>query len=211
MKVAIIDYEAGNLRNVQKAIEKFNINAEIISDGEELVHYDSIVLPGVGSFYHGMNKLIERNFKKLIREEVLVKKKPFLGICLGMQLMGKKGEEGETCEGLNILPFEVKHFGDTKLRIPHIGWNNIKKNPNSKLLYDIPDNSDFYFVHSYHIDKIEKKYVSGICEYGIEFVAAIESENIFGTQFHPEKSQQYGLKIIENFLKISLNQIKLNA
>ena len=211
MKVAIIDYEAGNLRNVQKAIEKFNIDAEIVSEGRELVNFDSIILPGVGSFYHGMKKLIERDFKQFIREEVLVKKKPFLGICLGMQLMGKKGEEGKTCEGLDLLPFEVKHFGYSKLRIPHIGWNNIEKNPNSKLLYDIPDNSDFYFVHSYRIDKIEKKYVSGICEYGIEFVAAIEFENIFGTQFHPEKSQQYGLKIIENFLKITTNKITINA
>ena len=206
MKVAIIDYEAGNLRNVQKAVEKFNIDAEIVSDGKELIHFDSIILPGVGSFYHGMNKLIERNFKKCIREEVLVKKKPFLGICLGMQLMGKKGEEGETCEGLNLLPFEVKQFDDSELRIPHIGWNNLKKNSNSRLLFNIPDNSDFYFVHSYCIDTIEKKYVSGVCEYVIEFVAAIEFENIFGTQFHPEKSQKYGLKIIENFLKIALNK-----
>ena len=203
MKVAIIDYEAGNLRNVQKAIEKFNYKAEIISDGKDLEFFDSIVLPGVGSYYHGMKKLIERNFKKFLREEVLIKKKPFLGICLGMQLMGSKGEEGEICEGLNLIPFEVKSFNVPKLRIPHIGWNNVKKISNSKLFNEIPDESDFYFVHSYYVDQIEKKYISGICEYGIEFAAAIESGNIYGTQFHPEKSQKYGLQIIENFLKIS--------
>ncbi len=205
MKVAIIDYEAGNLRNVQKAIEKFQCKAEIISNGEDLQNFDSIVLPGVGSFYHGMKKLYERNFNKFLKQEVLIKKKPILGICLGMQLIGSKGEEGKICEGLNLIPFEVRSFNVSELRIPHIGWNNVKINSNSKLFKNVPDESDFYFVHSYHVAQIEKKYISGCCEYGIQFPAAIESENIFGTQFHPEKSQKYGLRIIENFLQISSN------
>ena len=128
---------------------------------------------------------------------------PFLGICLGMQLMGSKGQEGGICEGLNILPFEVKPFDISELRNPHIGWNNVKKNADSKLLHNVPDQSDFYFVHSYHLDQIEKKYITGVCDYGIEFPAVIEYKNIFGTQFHPEKSQKYGLQIIENFIKIS--------
>ncbi len=204
MKVAIIDYQAGNLRNVQKAIEKFNVIAEIVSDGKDLKSFDAIVLPGVGSYFYGMKKLIDLKFKDPIREEVLGKKKPFLGICLGMQLIGSKGEEGETCEGLNLIPFEVKPFDFQNLSIPHIGWNNLTQKSKSQLFNNIPDNADFYFVHSFYASKINKKYVSGICNYGINFPASIEFQNIYGTQFHPEKSQKYGLQIIKNFLKISL-------
>ena len=143
MKVAIIDYEAGNLRNVQKAIEKFNIIAEIVSDAKDLKTFDAIVLPGVGSFFYGMKKLNDLKFVDAIKEEVLEKKKPFLGICLGMQLIGSKGEEGKNCEGLNLLPFEVKQFDLQNLSIPHIGWNNLTQKSKSKLFINIPDLKSF--------------------------------------------------------------------
>ena len=203
MKVAIIDYCAGNLRNVQKSIEKFDVVADIISNGSDLMKYDSIILPGVGSYFYGMKNLINLNFKEILRDAVLKEKKPFLGICLGMQLMGSFGEEGGDSEGLNLLPFKVKPFDKRELRLPHIGWNNVKKIKDSEILKNIPDESDFYFVHSFYVSDIAKQNTCGMSNYGINFPAVIEHKNIFGTQFHPEKSQKYGLLIIKNFLDFS--------
>tara|TARA_A100001388_G_C28771978_1_gene504487 strand:- start:1047 stop:1670 length:624 start_codon:yes stop_codon:yes gene_type:complete len=207
MKVAIIDYNAGNLRNVQKAIERFDVVADIISNGSELIKYDAIVLPGVGSYFHGMKNLVNLNFKEILKEEVLKEKKPFLGICLGMQLMGSFGEEGGNSEGLNLLPFNVKPFDNRKLRLPHIGWNDVKRIKDSVILKNIPDESDFYFVHSFYVSDIAKQNICGTATYGINFPAVIEHKNIFGTQFHPEKSQTYGLLIIKNFLDFSKRNI----
>jgi len=203
MKVAIINYKAGNLRNVQKSIQKFGVSADFISNGSDLIYYDAIILPGVGSYFHGMNNLIKSNFKDFIRNQVLIEKKPFLGICLGMQLMGSFGDEGGQSEGLDLIPFKVKKLNSKNLRLPHIGWNDLKKTNHSKILENIPDNSDFYFVHSFVASDIEAKYVCGESYYGSIFPSLIENENIFGVQFHPEKSQKYGLKIIENFLNFS--------
>tara|TARA_Y100001978_G_C23567897_1_gene372603 strand:+ start:181 stop:810 length:630 start_codon:yes stop_codon:yes gene_type:complete len=203
MSVAIIDYKAGNLRNVQKSIEKFDVRADIISDGSDLVNYDAIILPGVGSYFHGIRNLTNANFKDTLRKQVLVEKKPLLGICLGMQLMGSYGTEGGESYGLDLIPFKVKKLDSKKLRLPHIGWNDLIKIRDSKILDNIPDKSDFYFVHSYCVSDIDEKYICGKSLYGNSFPALIENENIFGAQFHPEKSQKYGLQIIRNFLEYS--------
>lgn len=203
MKVAIVNYKAGNLRNVQKSIQKFGIFAEVVSNGSDLINYDAIILPGVGSYFHGMNNLIRSNFKGFIRKQVLIEKKPFLGICLGMQLMGSFGDEGGKSKGLDLIPFKVKKLDSKNLRLPHIGWNDLKKTNHSKILKNIPDNSDFYFVHSFVASEIDAKYVCGESYYGTSFPSFIEKDNIFGAQFHPEKSQKYGLQIIENFLNFT--------
>ena len=211
MKIAIIDYESGNLKSVSKAVELASKNilnksdVQIINTAKELSHYDKIVLPGQGSFKQCYQSLISIDgILDELSNFVIEKQKPILGICVGMQLFSTFGDEDGGSTGFNWIEGKVKKINlkDKFLKLPHMGWNNINIEKDSKLLNGIENNSHFYFVHSYAFDVLNKEFISAITNYSIEFVSAVEKENIFGTQFHPEKSQANGIKILENFVKI---------
>lgn len=201
--IVIIDYGMGNLRSIQKAFEYIGSNAIITNDKTLIQNASKIVLPGVGAFKDAMHNLHTLGLINLLNEEILEKKKLFLGICLGMQLIATKSYEFGETQGLGWIDAEIVRFPDTELKIPHVGWNSVKFANQSPLFETIPDNSDFYFVHSYYFDS-DRKYATGITNYGCEFIASVQKENIFGLQFHPEKSQKHGLKVIENFVKLPL-------
>ncbi len=199
----------GNLRSVQKAFEKVGCDAVITRDIEIIKSASKIVLPGVGAFSDGMKHLKELGLIEVLNDEVIKNKKPFLGICLGMQLISKKSYENGQTAGLGWIDAQVLKFDfdsyDKKLKIPHVGWNNtIYKNKN--ILFDnIPDKSDFYFVHSYHF-KTDEDIVTSTTNYGFDFVSSVNKDNIYAFQFHPEKSQTLGLKILENFVNLKLGE-----
>ena len=204
-KIVIIDYNMGNLRSVEKAFEKIGCDVTITNDPDTIRGADKIVLPGVGAFKDGMKHLNELGLIELLKKEVLVNKKPFLGICLGMQLLANKSYENGETNGLSWIDAEVIKFDFTtktdKLKIPHVGWNNVLYQNENKLFKDINNNSDFYFVHSFHF-KVNENIITSITDYGFNFASSIQKDNIFAFQFHPEKSQTVGLKIIENFVNI---------
>lgn len=199
--IVIIDYGMGNLRSVQKAFEHVGTPCIISNDPLIIQNASKIVLPGVGAFKDAMNNLHSLGLIDLLNEEILEKKKLFLGICLGMQLIATKSYEFGETKGLGWVDAEIIRFPNRELKIPHVGWNSVKLTNPSPLFDHIPDNSDFYFVHSYYFNA-DRKYATGITDYGCEFIASVQKENIFGLQFHPEKSQKHGLKIIENFSKL---------
>jgi glutamine amidotransferase len=202
MKVAIVDYQAGNLRNVQKAVERLKHRANIAQSGAALAGADAIILPGVGAFAHGMENLARAGFVDALRREVLENGKPVLGICLGMQLLGTRGFEGGNTPGLDLLRMSVQRFDAArcKARLPHNGWNSVTIRRETRLFKGVPDGADFFFVHGYHVVCDDESIVAARCEYGYPFAAALERENVFATQFHPEKSQRYGVRVLENFL-----------
>ncbi len=211
MKIAIIDYESGNLKSVSKAVELASKNilnksdVQIINTAKELSYYDKIVLPGQGSFKQCYQSLISIDgILDELFNFVIEKQKPILGICVGMQLFSTFGDEDGGSKGFNWIEGKVKKINlkDKFLKLPHMGWNNINIEKDSKLLKGIENNSHFYFVHSYAFDVLNKEFISAITNYSIKFVSAVEKNNIFGTQFHPEKSQANGIKILENFVKI---------
>ena len=212
VKITIIDYDAGNLRNVQKAIETFGYIPMISSEAEALEETDVLILPGVGSFKDGMDSLKSSGLHLSIRRQVIEKKKPILGICLGMQLLATEGYEGGKCSGLNLLPMSVQRLSSEQkgLKLPHMGWNSVFGFEQSVLFSGISDGGDFYFVHSYHAVCEDDSIVTATCEYGQRFVAAVRKDNVFGTQFHPEKSQRYGLKLLKNFLYYCESYISRN-
>ena len=201
--VAIIDYDAGNIKSVEKAIQFLGEDAIITRNPDEILNASSIILPGVGAFGDAMEKLHKFGLIPVIHE-VVKRKIPFLGICLGLQLLFERSEETPGVEGLGILKGEIKRIPDKEdLKIPHIGWNSLKY-PNKGRLYEgIPEDSYVYFVHSYYLEAMENAIVVATTEYGINIHASVERDNVFACQFHPEKSSSVGLKILENFLKIS--------
>ena len=203
MNLAIIDYQAGNLGNVKKAIESLGSNCEIISSPSSFKLFDGILLPGVGSFNKGMEALNHSGLSSTICNEVVNNNMPILGICLGMHLLCSEGKEGGVVKGLDLIEAVVGEFDLTlsQERIPHMGWNNINISSESLLFDQIPQNADFYFAHSYHVQTSNKSIVAASCDYGYKFPAAIEKGNIFATQFHPEKSQRYGYVVLNNFLE----------
>ena len=205
MRVAIVDYQAGNLRNVQKAVELLNRDAVIVQRGVDLAIADAIILPGVGAFGHGMENLHKAEFVEHLHREVLEKGKPILGICLGMHLLGTWGFENGEMPGLGLLPMRVPRFDLSKcaVKLPHNGWNSVTVKPDVILFKGVPQGADFYFVHSYHVVCDDETMVAAVSDYGYPFAAAIEHENIFATQFHPEKSQRYGLRLLENFYHVA--------
>jgi glutamine amidotransferase len=198
--IAIIDYGMGNSTSVLKGLKKIGVNAFITSNVSDIESSSKIVLPGVGAYGDGVKHLQELGLFSKIRDEVLEKKKPFLGICLGMQLIGKSSEESKGVEGLFLLDFEVVRF-QTNEKIPHVGWNSLYKKRESKLFQNISDRSDFYFVHSFHV-RSDIDETIGESLHGYNFTSVIEKGNIFGTQFHPEKSQKFGLEILKNFSRL---------
>ena len=199
--VSIIDYGMGNVASVQKALNFLNVKSVITNEHSVIKDSSVILLPGVGSFAQGMENLNERNLVNLLTEEVMIKQKPFLGICLGMQLIMQNGNEPYECKGLGWIEGEVKKFELLDLNIPHMGWNNIKVF-NNKYFNNL-DNSNFYFIHSYHVKTTNYQDVAATVNYGIDVVASVQKDNIFATQFHPEKSQAAGLLLLKTFFNLN--------
>jgi len=194
----------GNFCSVQKSFERNNSNVIVSNDHKIIMNADKIVLPGVGSFRDGMKNLTNLGLIDVLNEEVIENKKPFLGICLGMQLMANTGYEISKTKGLGWIDGEVVKFdfpANNGLKIPHVGWNNLMIKSNNLLYEGIPDNKDFYFVHSYHL-QLNEDVITGMTEYGYQFVSSISKNNLYGFQFHPEKSQELGLAIINNFINL---------
>ncbi|MGB9934498.1 MULTISPECIES: imidazole glycerol phosphate synthase subunit HisH [Thermodesulfovibrio] len=199
--IALVDYGMGNIRSVSKAIEAVGGEVSITQSPEEIRKAKAIVLPGVGAFRDCMSNLTELGLLETVREEIL-KGKPYLGICLGMQILFTESEEFGMCKGLDLIKGKVTRFKlPQDYKIPHMGWNTVIFKKKSKLLSEISNNSYFYFVHSYYVVPEESNFVGGVTEYGIEFTSMIIYENIFATQFHPEKSQKMGLKLLSNFIQ----------
>jgi imidazole glycerol-phosphate synthase subunit HisH len=197
--VAIINYGMGNVLSVQKALNAIHIDSVITFDVPTIATCSHIILPGVGSFKKAMENLHERNLVNVLHQEVKENKKPFFGICLGMQLLAQRGfEDGET-EGLGFIEGTVDMIPDNNLPTTHIGWNNITIK-NNKYFSNIQDNN-FYFVHSFCLNAVNSLDVAATVNYGTELTAAVQRDNVFGTQFHPEKSQVEGIEVLKNFLQ----------
>lgn len=201
--IGIINYKMGNLQSVKNSLDYLHIPNKIVNLPSEIIDCDKLILPGVGAFDLAMKQLSELNFVDPIRDFVALGK-PLLGICLGMQLLLDYSEEHGHNLGLGLIKGKVLPFeGKIKnLSIPHVGWNDIVKRGESGLLQNIEDGANCYFVHSFYCDLDDKMGVSSITNYGFDFDSSIESNNVYGCQFHPEKSQHIGLTILENFSKI---------
>jgi glutamine amidotransferase len=201
-RIAIVDYQMGNLRSVQKGFEKVGHVATITSDPAELAAAEKIVLPGVGAFPDAINELRRRDFVNPIKEAIAAGK-PFLGICLGLQLLFDVGYEGGEFEGLGILRGKCVRFDlPRELKVPHMGWNRGTIKRRAPILEGLADGTFFYFVHSYYVVPGDKDVVAIEADYGHPFCAAVWRENLFATQFHPEKSQADGLKLLKNFAEL---------
>ncbi len=200
LRVAILNYNVGNLASVRNAFYTLGLEADIVSDPEFIAHYDKIILPGVGAFENAMQHLRDSNMCEALLD-VAKSGKPILGICLGMQLLMDKSYEFGEHIGLGLISGEVLRFKDSHLKIPHMGWNKISIIRQSSLLDDINNGEYLYFVHSYYVKNNYKNDVVASCDYGVEFSAIIQKDNIFGIQPHPEKSSNIGLKIIKNFVE----------
>ncbi len=200
--IAIIDYGMGNIHSVKKALEFYGAKVKVSNNPKEISACEKLVLPGVGAFGDAMQELDKQGLAALIKDEVK-NKKPFLGICLGMQLLFDKSEEADKCKGLGIIKGKVKRFPASGLKVPHMGWNNLKQAQGGcPLLNDIPDNSFVYFCHSYYPEPLDNNTVAAITDYGINFASIVWQDNLYGAQFHPEKSQGVGLKMLENFVNL---------
>jgi len=203
--IAIIDYGMGNLRSVQKGFQKVGQDAIITSDKKTILNAHKVVLPGVGAFADCMTNLGELDLVDTVRE-VVKSGRPFMGICLGLQLLFDKSEEFGEHDGLGIIPGKVVRFpteipnNPEKLyKIPHMGWNRVSIKKDTPHLNGIPDGSYFYFVHSYYVVPDDASVIATTTDYGIEFVSSIQKDNVYASQFHPEKSQELGLRILKNF------------
>lgn len=203
MKLAIVNYGMGNLGSVIRTLESLGADTFIIDSPKELQKADRIILPGVGGFSEGMSRLRENGWVDCIRDAVLINKKPLLGICLGLQLLANKGEEGGDVNGLSLISGKVIKLDRLGCgeRIPHIGWNDIQNKKKCPLFVGIKDGTDFYFVHSYAFQAAKSDIVSATVNYGVEIPAAISSNHVFGVQFHPEKSSHAGRQLLKNFLE----------
>lgn len=201
MAIVIIDYGMGNLRSVSKALEHFGADVKVSSDPNEIANADKLVLPGVGSFGDAMEELRQRGLVDII-QAYIEDQKPFLGICLGLQLLFSESEESPGVQGLGIFPGKIQKFKTAGIKIPQMGWNQTEIVSDHPLLEGIENGSYFYFVHSYYAQPRDFGMVAAICEYGEDKVVAMVGDaNVFATQFHPEKSQEAGLRILNNFVK----------
>lgn len=205
--IAIIDYGMGNLRSVQKGFERIGFAAEVTADPARILAAEKIVLPGVGAFRDCIHNLEQGGFVEPILQ-VIAEGRPFLGICLGLQLLFSESEEFGLHKGLGVIPGRVVRFPEgmqeqgEKLPVPHMGWNQITLQAETPLFNGISDGSNVYFVHSYYVKPNDLSVVAATCNYGLEFCAAIRKDNVMATQFHPEKSQGIGLQMLKNFAEM---------
>lgn len=201
--IAIIDYDAGNLRSVEKALISLGEDPAVSRDPETILKADKVILPGVGSFGDAMGRLHQYGLVDVIHQ-VVEKGTPFLGICLGLQLLFESSEESEGVEGLGILPGKILRIPDCPgLKIPHMGWNSLSITPGARLFQGIEDGAYVYFVHSYYLKAADESIVSASTEYSTHIHASVERGNVFACQFHPEKSSDVGLEILKNFITLS--------
>lgn len=201
--IAVIDYGMGNIGSILNMFHKIGEDAVVTADYEEILRADKLVLPGVGSFDNGMKNLNSSGLSEVIRCMVLEKKKPILGICLGMQLLGKSSEEG-SLSGLGLIPFKNNRFffdDDPDMKIPHMGWDIVTIKRNDPIFEGVSGQQRFYFVHSYHAVCEDERNCLMTCEFGYPFAAAVKKDTIYGVQFHPEKSHKYGMKLLENYAR----------
>jgi len=199
LNVAVVDYDAGNTLSVTRALEKVGASVDLTPDPERVAAADAVVLPGVGAFGDCMKKLRERGMDEACRK-TYESGKPFLGVCVALQVFFERSEESPGAEGLGFFPGTVVRFSSDKLKVPHMGWNQLSLKKEHPVL-DGLDGEAFYFVHSYYPEPEEPSDVIGTSEYGVEFCAAAGRENLAAVQFHPEKSSRAGLKLYENFLR----------
>lgn len=197
--ICIIDYGMGNLHSVQNALEHLGLSSKISSSPEDLQAADRLILPGVGAFPDAMAALGRTGLDEEILRQCRAKK-PLLGICLGMQLLFEQSSEGGLHEGLGLMPGEITRF-EIREKVPHMGWNSVK-NKDKAMFAGLPDEFSVYFVHSYCAQDVAMPYASGITQYGVPFVCAVHHENVYGCQFHPEKSGENGMQILRNFLAV---------
>ena len=197
---AIIDYDAGNLKSVEKALQALGEETVITRDREEILAADRVILPGVGAFGDAMEKLHQYGLVEIIRQ-VVQKGTPFLGICLGLQLLFEESEESQGVPGLGILKGKIRRIPNTPgLKIPHMGWNSLTLRPETRLFSGLGEEPYVYFVHSYYLEAADPEIVAASADYGVVIHAAVETGNVFACQFHPEKSSDTGLQILKNFI-----------
>ncbi len=203
--IAIIDYDAGNLKSVEKALKYLNEDVIVTRNKDELLNADGVILPGVGSFGDAMDKLDTYGLIDTIRQ-ITENKTPFMGICLGLQLLFEKSDEAPGVEGLGLLKGSILRIPEESgLKIPHIGWNSLELSNSGRLFKGIEQDSYVYFVHSYYLKAEDEEIVKASTEYGTHIHASVEKDNVFACQFHPEKSGEIGLKILKNFADIVRN------
>ena len=201
--IAIIDYDAGNIRSVEKALFALGEQPVVTRKKEEILAADKLILPGVGAFGDAMERLHQYGLVDVIREAVKDKGIPILGICLGLQLMFERSDESDGVEGLGLLKGEILKIPDSPgLKIPHMGWNSLKIKPDTCLFAQIPDGAYVYFVHSYACEAADPADVLAVTDYGVPFHAAVQRNHIAGFQFHPEKSGDVGQTLLKNFIKM---------
>ena len=200
--IAVIDYDAGNIRSVEKALVRLGQDVKITGDPEEILSADKVILPGVGAFGDAMAQIRSRGLEEVIHR-VVERNTPFLGICLGLQLLFEHSDEAPGVEGLGILKGDILRIPEADgLKIPHMGWNSLHLENNGRLFQGVPENSYVYFVHSFYLKADDETIVKASTEYGTHIHASVEQGNVFACQFHPEKSSEVGLKILKNFVEL---------
>lgn len=205
--IAMIDYDAGNIKSVEKALLLLGHEVEVTGDPERILKAEKVILPGVGAFGDAMENLKRAGLDEVIRQ-VAAKRTPFLGICLGLQLLFERSDEAPGAEGLGLLEGEILKIPEQEgLKIPHMGWNSLHLEHGGRLFRGIEEQSYVYFVHSYYLKAKEESIVKASTEYSTHIHASVEKDNIFGCQFHPEKSSEVGLKILKNFVELNREEV----
>ena len=201
--IGIIDYDAGNIKSVEKALQSLGQETAVTRDPETLLQADKVILPGVGAFGDAMGRLRQYGLEEVIHQ-IAEKGTPFLGICLGLQLLFDSSEESPGVKGLGLLPGKILRIPDGEgLKIPHMGWNSLEITPGARLFRGIPQDSYVYFVHSYYLKAEDPAIAAASAQYGVSIHASVERDNVFACQFHPEKSGEIGLRILKNFIELA--------